>query len=273
MIIILKHYFIIVFEQIQENKEKNKINVFYMRTIVHVIIIFVLLFLFLGITYKTYERFEGFNEGFNTDFPRENYSPRTKIPIPVAMDGTPYMSPNSDGDCPIGYTRDKNDENSLCHGGCEQGKFYNVDENIYGCVVLNNDYPRDNYPDKDYPFAYDKKTNIVSPTSNARCPYNFKLDIRSGLCHTRCSNDDQTFYGKYGCAAINKNYPQTEYDGSNNPYPVANDNVTKYVSPSTNLYCPSGFKFDYESGLCYTDCSGGTKFSGKQSGSTIPGCY
>lgn len=215
--------------------------------------------------YKTYE-------GFNTDYPQKKYSPSTDKPIPSALDGTSYISPDSNGDCPSGFERDETDPNSLCHGGCNQGKFYNVDKNVYGCVILNNDYPQQNYSSASYPFAQDKKTNIVSPNIDATCPKYFNLDIRSGLCYTTCK-EGQTFYGEIGCALLNTQYSQTEYDGSNNPYPIAEDGNTKFVSPTSNALCPKNFSLDYSSGLCYTECPTGTKFNGNKSGSSIIGCH
>ena len=224
-----------------------------------VILAFALLFLFL---YKSYE-------GFNVDYPQEKYVPYTDLPIPTAQDGTLYISPDSNGSCPIGFERD-NYTNSLCHKKCKEGKFYVENESVYGCIPINIDYPQENY-DSNYPFAEDKKTYIVSH-KNAKCPDNFVLDTTSGLCHTVCPTG-QSFYGKYGCVKLNTNYSQTTYDGSNNVYPISEDGYTTFVSPTSTAKCPEGenFVLDYQSGLCHTKCESGI-FNGKRSGSSIIGC-
>lgn len=219
---------------------------------------------FIIITYKTYE-------GFNSDYPQKKYSPSTDKPIPNALDGTRYISPDSNGDCPSGFERDQSKSESLCHAPCEKGSFYNVDNKIYGCVLLNKKYPQEKYSTETYPYAEDKKTNIVSPSIDGRCPKFFELDIKTGLCHTKC-NKEEMFYGNIGCLKINTNYSQTNYDGSRNPYPIAEDSKTKYVSPTSSALCPKKFSLDYISGLCYTDCPAATKFNGTKSGSSIIGC-
>ena len=233
-------------------------------------IIFILFVFMFGLI-KTYE-------GFNTDYPQSRYSPSTKTPIPTALDGTPYLSPDTNGNCPSTFERNKTESNSLCHASCKEGDFYYDDDQVYGCVLLNNLYPQTKYSKENYPFAEDKKTNIVSPTIDAKCPKYFDLDIRSGLCHTKCSEGNK-FYGQAGCALLNTNYLQTTYDGSDNvhdasdnPYPIAADGTTTYISPTSNAICPKNYSLDYNSGLCHTECPSGTKFDGKKSGSNIIGC-
>lgn len=234
--------------------------------LLNIFIIIILFILFLWLSYKSYE-------GFNNQYPQRKYTPSTNIPIPTALDGTSYMSPDSNGDCPSGFKRDITDENSLCNGGCSKGKFYHVDDQVYGCVTLNTDYPQSDYDSNSlFPFADDKKTNIVSPTSTAKCPDKFVLDIRSGLCHTQCPNDKQKFYGQKGCIILNNNWSQTQYDGSDNPYLIAEDKKTKFVSPTSTAKCPKNFNLDYTSGICHTECRSGTKFNGEKSGSIIIGC-
>lgn len=229
-------------------------------------IIFLLLLLFVTTIFINFQ----FNkEGFNSDYPQSNYVPSTDSPIPTAMDGTAYLSPNSNGDCPKGFQRNINDPESLCHGGCKEGKFYKVDDNIYGCVKLNQKYPQIKY--QDYLLAYDKKTYYVSPTTEATCPKIFNLDTTTGLCHTKCKNDEK-FYGEIGCAKLNTAYSQTQYDGSDNPYPLAQDSITNFVSPTSMALCPKGFSLDYSSGLCHNKCPPGKKFNGEVSGSSIIGC-
>lgn len=233
------------------------------KSISMLLIIFILFIVIIGLI-KTYE-------GFNTDFPQSRYSPSTKTPIPTALDGTPYLSPDSNGNCPSSFERNTNDSNSLCHPSCKEGEFYYNDSTVYGCVLLNKDYPQTKYSKENYPFAEDQTTNIVSPTIDAKCPTYFDLDIKSGLCYTKC-NGENKFYGKAGCVKLNTNYLQTSYDGSNNPYPIAADGTTTYVSPTSNAICPEKYSLDYKSGLCHTECPSGTKFDGKKSGSTIVGC-
>lgn len=226
-------------------------------------IIFILFVVVFGLI-KTYE-------GFNSDYPQSRYSPSTNTPIPIALDGTSYLSPDKNGNCPNGFERDQSNSNSLCHPACKEGEFYYDDNKVYGCVLLNKLYPQTKYSKENYPFAEDQKTNIISPTIDAKCPKYFDLDIRSGLCHTKC-NEENKFYGKAGCAKLNTNYLQTTYDGTNNPYPITSDGTTTYVSPTSNAICPTNFVLDYKSGLCHTECPSGTKFSGDKSGSTIVGC-
>ncbi len=230
----------------------------------YIIAVALFLFLFLCFLYKTYE-------GFNSDYPQSRYKPSTTTAIPTALDGTPYISPNKDGSCPPDFVRDQTETNSLCHISCKEGKFYNTDKKVYGCVLLNTEYPQTNYSSASYPLAKDNKTNIVSPTIDAKCPNYFNLDLRSGLCYTKCK-EDYTFYGEVGCAKLNTSYLQHAYDGSDNPYPIAGDGETKYVSPTTTAICPDNFSLDYSSGICHTECPSGTKFNGKKSGSTIVGC-
>jgi hypothetical protein len=233
-----------------------------------VIIVFLLIILiiFCILLSKTYE-------GFNNKYPQKKYKPSTNTPIPTALDGTSYMSPDANGDCPSGFERDITDEKSLCNGGCKQGKFYSVEDTVYGCVLLNTKYSQSEYSGSNYPFANDKKTMIISPTSEAKCPNNFKLDIKSGLCHTECE-ENNLFYGEMGCALLNTKYSQTQYDGSDNPYLIAEDTKTQFVSPTSLGKCPKNFVFDYPSGLCYTACKSGRKFNGNKSGSgnSVLGC-
>jgi len=209
-------------------------------------------------------------EGFNTDYPQSRYKPSTSTPIPTALDGTPYLSPDKTGACPSDYQRDETNPNSLCHAPCKEGKFYKTEGHTYGCVLLNTDYPQSNYSKATYPFAQDTKTNIVSPSIDAICPKYFDLDLRSGLCYTKCK-EGETFYGEVGCAKLNTYYPQSSYDGTN-PQPTAADGTTKYVSPTSTAKCPKNFVLDYTSGLCHTECPSGTKFNGNKSGSSIIGC-
>ena len=225
-----------------------------------ILIIFILFIVIIGFI-KTYE-------GFNTDFPQSKYKPNRKTPIPTAVDGTPYVSPNEKGDCPNGFQRDRTNPNSLCHGACSKGNFYYDDtkmfNNAYGCVKLNTSYPQKNYPKADYPFAKDGKTNIVSPTTDAKCPKFFELDLNTGLCYTKC-DVGFNFYGEIGCVRLNTSYPQSSYNNEN-PYPTAEDGTTRYVSPTSTATCPYNFLLDYRSGLCHTRCGPGKKFSGDQSG-------
>jgi hypothetical protein len=232
--------------------------------IFHLIIIAILLFLFIYISYVSVEK-------FNTSYKQSNYSPNTNEPIPIALDKvTKYLSPDLNGDCPSFYQRDKNDENSLCHSQCyEDAKFYNVDGYIHGCVVLNTQFP----PKKDggSSIAKDKKTRIISPESNGSCPKDFTLDVSSGLCYYPCADSTKTFYGELGCLILNKEYPQTKYGTSSIPFPLADDGKTQYVSPTPDAKCPENFKIDIPSGLCHIDCSFGM-FNGDKYGSTIVGC-
>jgi hypothetical protein len=227
-------------------------------------IVVILIFIFLCLVYKTYE-------GFNSDYPQSRYKPATDTAMPTALDGTPYVSPDKNGLCPSEFERDENNPNSLCHASCKEGKFYNSDTKVYGCVLLNTAYPQGNYSNETYPVAKDSKTKIVSPTIDAKCPKYFDLDLRSGLCYTKC-NDDYKFYGEAGCAKLNTSYSQNNYDDIENPYPIAADGTTKYVSPTSTVTCPNKFSLDYSSGICHTECPSGTKFDGKKSGSTITGC-
>ena len=233
----------------------------------HIIIIFVLLCIFIMITYKTYE-------GFNIDYPQNHYSPSTDKPIPTALDRiTSYMSPDSAGECISGFQRDKTNENSLCHSQCKENeKFYHVNKNVYGCLILNKEYSQEKYSSSNYPLAEDKKTNIVSPNIDGTCPNYFNLDIKSGLCYTKCTNDAQTFYGKVGCVKLNTEYSQSKYDGTANPYPIAEDGNTRFVSPNSSGICPTNFFLDYSKGLCHNECQSGKKFNGDKSGSSIIGC-
>lgn len=232
--------------------------------ILHLICIFVLFIILMVLCYKTYE-------GFNSDFPQKNYSPNTDKPLPTALDGSSYMSPNSDGKCPDGFERNLNDDNSLCHPKCNFGKFYSTKDKVYGCVSLNKKYPQEEYVKSNFPYAKDKKTSIVSPTSEGICPQNFELDIKSGLCHTKCI-ENGTFYGEMGCLILNTKFPQSEYDGSNNQYLLAQDQKTKIVSPTSAALCPTGFTLDYTYGLCHTECPARTKFNGTVSDATVIGC-
>lgn len=223
------------------------------------LIIFILFIVIFGFI-KTYE-------GFNTDFPQSKYKPNRTTPIPTAVDGTPYLSPDEKGNCPNGFQRDQNDPNSLCHGACQRGNFYYDDSkvfsNAYGCVQLNTSYPQTNYSKGDFPFASDGKTNIVSPTVDAKCPKFFDLDLNTGLCYTKC-DVGHNFYGAIGCVKLNTSYPQSSYNNKN-PFPTADDG-TRYVSPTASATCPNGFLLDYRSGLCNTPCPAGKKFSGDQTG-------
>ena len=232
----------------------------------HIIIIIVLLCLFIIITYKTYE-------GFNIDYPEKFYTPSTDEAIPIALDGiTSYMSPNSKGDCISGFQRDRNNDNSLCHSGCKPGyNFYHVDNKVYGCVQLNRDY-LGNYSSNNYPLAEDKKTNIVSPNIDGSCPNYFDLDIKSGLCHSKCKNYTQRFYGKVGCIKLNTNYSQSKYNGGDKPYPTAEDGTTQFVSPNSSGKCSNNFVLDYIKGLCHTPCHYGKTFNGDNMGASIVGC-
>jgi hypothetical protein len=237
--------------------KKMKINI--------ILILFLLILLFfLFFVYKTYE-------GFNSEYPQSRYKPSTTTAMPTALDGTPYVSPDKNGACPSDFERDQTNPKSLCHAVCKEGKFYHIDNKVYGCVLLNTAYPQTNYSTATYPYAKDNKTNIVSPTIDAKCPNYFDLDLRSGLCYTKCNGDD-IFYGEAGCAKLNTKYLQTIYDGSDNPYPIAADGTTKYISPTSTASCPNKFSLDYSSGICHTECPSGTKFNGKNSGSTIIGC-
>ena len=233
------------------------ISMMYQKIII-IILLFVLFVLFI------YTR-----EGFNNDYPESKYSPNSELQLPMALDGTTYVSPDSEGNCPEGMQRDLTDIDSLCNGGCKQGKFYRVDDTVYGCILLNKDYPQHKYPKNI--LADDKKTYYVSPTSDARCPKFFDLDTKSGLCHTKC-RENANFYGTLGCALLNTTYSQGQYDGSDNPYPYAEDNTTQFVSPTSTAVCPKGFYLDYSSGLCHTKCPSGKNFNGETSGSSIIGC-
>jgi len=236
-----------------------KLKSFKSFKIISILIIFILFIIIIGFI-KTYE-------GFNTDFPQSKYKPNRTTPIPTAVDGTPYLSPDENGNCPNGFQRDKNNVNSLCHGECPKGNFYYDDSkvfsNAYGCVQLNTSYTQTNYSKGTYPFAKDGKTNIVSPTTDAKCPQLFELDISSGLCYTKC-DVGFNFYGDIGCIRLNTSYPQSSYN--NQTIPTAEDGITKYVSPTSNAICPKNFLLDYKSGLCYTPCQSGKKFSGDKSG-------
>jgi hypothetical protein len=230
----------------------------------HLITITILLVLFTYISYKSYE-------GFNATYSQSKYSPTTDIAIPKAPDGTSYISPDKDGKCPGGFERDQSDVNSLCHAPCKMAdaKFYVPDGKPVGCSVLDMNYTMEN---EQYQFAKDKKTNIVSPQKDGSCPKNFKLDLKSGLCHTLCANGNQTFFGALGCMILNKDFSQTKYGSTDSPYPIAEDGNTRYVSPTPNAECPEGFSLDFESGLCYTTCTDSKTFNGKKSGTGIIGC-
>lgn len=208
-------------------------------------------------------------EGFNNQYPETKYIPHTEVPIPNALDGTPYLSPYSNGKCPEGMVRNINDPDSLCNRECKQGKFYKVDDTVYGCVSLNTDYPQINNPK--YVLADDQKTYFVSPTIDAVCPNLFNLDTKTGLCHTKCGENEK-FYGKIGCVSLNTKYPQSQYDVSNNPFPYTEDTQTQFVSPTSSALCPKGFYLDYSSGLCHTKCPSDKKFNGETSGASIIGC-
>ena len=235
--------------------------------ILHLIIIIILFIILLVLCYNTYKTYEN----FNADFPQKQYSPHTDKPLPTALDGSSYMSPDSDGKCPDGFERDMKDENSLCHPKCKFGNFYAANNKVYGCMDLNKKYPQEDYANGTFPYANDKKTNIVSPTVKAICPSNFELDIKSGLCHTKCNTDSKMF-GEMGCLILNTKFSQSDYDGSNNPYLLAQDQKTKIVSPTSSALCPSGFMFDYTAGLCHTQCPERTNFNGTTSGETVVGC-
>lgn len=232
--------------------------------ILHLICIFVLFIILVVLCYKTYEN-------FNADYPQKQYSPHTTKQLPKALDGSTYMSPDSEGKCPDGFERNMKDDNSLCHPECKFGKFYSANNKVYGCVELNKKYPQEDYTNGAFPYAEDKKTSIVSPGVDAVCPSNFELDIKSGLCHTKCT-DNSTFFGEMGCLILNTKFSQSKYDGSNNPYPLAQDQKTKIVSPTSLAECPSKFVFDYTTGLCHSECSDNTKFNGTVSGSSVVGC-
>ena len=235
--------------------------------IFHIIVIIILLVLFVYISYRSYE-------GFNTDYNQEKYSPNTDKPIPTALDKiTTYVSPDVNGNCPPDYTRDRNDVDSLCHSPCKPGaKFYSVDGLVQGCSILELRLPPQiiNNKPRGY-FASDKKTSFFSPKPNGSCPENFKLDTKSGLCHTECEDSRATFYGPIGCSLLNTEYRQSRYGTTDEPYPVADDEYTKYVSPTSSATCPQGFILNHASGLCHTPCSSGT-FSGDRSGMKITGC-
>jgi hypothetical protein len=271
-------YFIIALKAIQKNNimllhmlkfiKMKSTKCMKLNTLIYIFII-IILFGFTVTLIKNYE-------GFNTDFPQTRYKPYKSTPIPIARDGTSFLSPDIDGNCPSGFERDKTNTNSLCHAVCKEGKFYYDDSTVggkpYGCVVLNTEYPQTNYSKATYPFAKDQKTNIVSPNIDATCPNMFDLDLTSGLCYTNCPTDKK-FYGQVGCVKLNTSYLQSNYTGTeDNPYPIAADQKTEYVSPTSNAECPNGFTLDYPSGLCYTTCRAGTKFNGDRSGSTIVGC-
>jgi len=232
--------------------------------ILHLIIIFLLFIIFVLLCYKTYEN-------FNVDYPQKKYSPNTDKPLPTAIDGSTYMSPNENGNCPDGFERNMKDDNSLCHPPCKFGKFYTGNNQIYGCLDLNTKYNPEDYSKGSYPYAKDKKTSIISPTPKAECPSNFELDIKSGLCHTKCP-ENSTFFGDMGCLILNTKFSQSEYDGSNNPYILAQDQKTKIVSPTSSAMCPSGFILDYTSGLCHKQCPDRTTFNGTVSGDSVVGC-
>ena len=235
--------------------------------IYHLIVIILLLALFIYISYRSYE-------GFNTKYKQEKYSPNTDKPIPTALDKvTTYVSPDANGNCPPDYTRDRNDEDSLCHSACKSGgSFYSADGDVQGCSVLNMNFPAQKNNDKTIMhFASDKKTTFVSPKPNGACPDKFKLDVKSGLCHTACEDSRATFYGPIGCSLLNTDYQQSKYGTTDNPYLVATDEKTKYVSPTSSAECPTDFILDHKSGLCYTPCSSGT-FNGQKNGTNIPGC-
>ena len=237
-------------------------------------VLFVIVIIFLiGFIVSLIKKYEG----FNTDFPQSRYKPYKSTPIPTARDGTSFLSPDIDGNCPSGFDRDKTNPDSLCHAKCAQGKFYYNDDELfnkpYGCVILNTSYPQTNYSKASYPFAQDNKTNIISPDIDAKCPSYFDLDLRSGLCYTKCPIIEQKFYGEIGCIKLNTTYSQADYTGSpDNPYPIAADKNTTYVSPTSNAECPDEYILDYPSGLCHSPCPKGTKFNGDKSGTTIVGC-
>ena len=223
--------------------------------------------MFVYISYTSYE-------GFNTDYNQDKYSPYTDKPIPTARDKvTTYLSPDTNGNCPPDYTRDVNDVDSLCHSKCKPGaKFYSADGMVHGCSNLITFLPPIIKDDKirGY-FASDKKTSFLSPKPNGSCPENFTLDTKSGLCHTECEDSRATFYGAIGCSLLNTEYKQSKYGTKDEPYPVADDEKTKYVSPTSSATCPPKFILNHASGLCHTPCSSGT-FVGERSGMNIPGC-
>lgn len=232
--------------------------------ILHLICIFVLFIILVILCYNTYE-------SFNSDFPQKNFSPNTDKPLPTALDGSTYMSPDSSGKCPDGFERNMKDDNSLCHPECKFGKFYKANNKVYGCIELNKKFPQEDYANGTFPYAEDKKTSIVSPTADGTCPSNFELDIKSGLCYTKCK-DNSTFFGEMGCLILNTKFSQADYDGSDNPYLLAQDQKTKIISPTSSAICPSNFMLDYTSGLCHTECPERTKFNGTVSGQTVVGC-
>jgi len=232
--------------------------------ILHLIIIFLLFIILVYFSYAAYE-------GFNSDYPQKNYSPTTSEPFPTALDGSSYVSPDLDGNCPSEFSRDVNDSNSLCHRQCARGKFYNVDKKVYGCVALSTQLPQEKYSSSNYIYTQNKKTNVVSPTATAVCPTNFELDIKSGFCHSKC-RENEKFFLHVGCIELNTRYPQSEYDGSNNKYIIADDGLTQIVSSTSSATCPPKFMLDYTSGLCYSQCPDGKKFSGALSGTSVIGC-
>jgi len=235
--------------------------------IFHIIVIIILLVMFVYISYTSYE-------GFNTSYNQEKYSPNTDKPIPTALDKTTtYVSPDVNGNCPPDYTRDRNNIDSLCHSKCKSGaKFYSVDGGVQGCSILEMRFPPKNNNGKTtMHFATDKKTSFVSPKSDGSCPENMKLDTNSGLCHTECEDSRATFYGVLGCSLLNTEYRQSKYGTSDDPYPVADDENTKYVSPTSSATCPPNFILNHASGLCHTKCSSGV-FNGERTGTNIQGC-
>jgi hypothetical protein len=230
----------------------------------HLISITFLLVVFTYISYNSYE-------GFNTKYDQKKYSPNTDIYIPKTKDGTRYLSPDINGKCPGEFERDQSDVNSLCHTPCRvaDAKFYVVNDEVIGCSVLDMNY---GMKGGNYRIAKDEKTKIVSPQPDGSCPKNFKLDTKSGLCHIPCENSRHTFYGAFGCMLLNTDYPQTKYGTSDEPYPIAEDGVTRYVSPTSKIECPDDFLLDYENGVCHSVCPKGTFFDGKRSGLSIVGC-
>lgn len=249
-------------------KFKNTSN-----SLLFVTVIVIMIFLISGFIVNSIKNYEG----FNTEYPQSRYKPYKSTPLPTARDGTSFISPDIDGDCPDGFERDKTDPNSLCHATCKEGKFYYDDtkgfNTPYGCVVLNTAYPQTNYSKASYPFAKDNKTNIVSPDIDAKCPEYFDLHLTSGLCYTNCPVIDEKFYGEIGCVKLDTNYLQSNHIGTEEkPYPISADEYSNYVSPTSNAECPKDFTLDYPSGLCHTKCYAGTKFNGNKSGSTVIGC-
>lgn len=230
--------------------------------LLNIIIIIVLALLFFYV-YQTYE-------GYNSTYPMKSYKPNTDTPIPTALDGTSFLSPDSEGNCPDGFQRDQKNENSLCHIPCKKGMFHYVGEYIYGCVLLNTEFPQGNY-NGNYPLALDNKTNIVSPNIDATCPEKYRLDVKSGLCYSPCPNNKK-FYGMNGCILMNVDYSQGSYDGSDNPYILTQDGKTNFVSPTSSATCPKGFILNHEYGLCHNPCPSGKKFNGTKSGSSFVGC-